>query len=80
MISDELKAGIEAYYRRIDALGGFGSRVSARAIGTMGRTVTGTLGERVACQPYVTTSDGRRFVIDLGTAGPASNHADEAQQ
>lgn len=73
-LNTELVAGIAAYYRRIEALGGYGARVSARTVGTDGTLLTGWLGEAGSggCQPMVVTDDGRRYRICLDTVTPAT--------
>lgn len=69
-ISPELVAGISAYNARIAALGGYGARVRAVAVGAAGALITGRLGEAGfgGIQPMVTTEDGRRFSVQLDTA------------
>jgi hypothetical protein len=65
MISAELEAGIRAYHAAVEALGGYGARVTATM--SDGRVVTGELGEAGfgGCQPIITCTEGRRYRVDI---------------
>lgn len=69
-ISSELQSGLDAYYKRVADLGGYGATITASTLGYRATAVTGTLEEAGygGCQPCVLTSDGRRWRIDLDTA------------
>lgn len=78
--SADLVAGIRRYDERIARLGGYGTRIRARArvsdgpmllVRSGGELLDGSLIELGygGCQPGLLTADGRRYAIDLDSVG-----------